>query len=553
MAESNPVLETIRGLTKNAVQSTASLAAAKTKVADDTSKLIAEQVDVVGQIGNARAIQEAAAVAGQFAAQEQATKIVSGARGFETLSKLLDETTRTANEVVGLTQTVRREQETRLIDDPFTWIKAAVDWDGNQEKLAGAVTQLQVTQQAAASVASQIGQVGQQSKALAQTISQVGAQAKYDEITLLAKAQQLGLAIEGAPRGLVGVEAAAQADDRTLALATSLAGFERAEQQFALAAEEADARRADRAASRLAKESEAEFEARMVATIQAGQKSRGILPESSQQIRDKIKAMGGVRDEYKDYYDKGEIFLRSGQAILGFSPAESAGLLAKDPTLLENLTPDQKKVADIIAEATKVLGDKAVRTKEGLDDDKSGVKTKRVIAEATNTLLARQAAFVGNNADNVFYIGNLGAYIGSSKTPGISTFQNYPLTKIALNAAVESGVSLADPSVVFNLAAESVKGGKLSSVQAAADLSNIYKRATAIHRASADFRRFGISLPPSAAQYKVKINGDIVDLTDFPSVANAMAKELRRQAFQAQPAEKRLLPQPMNVIPGGMR
>jgi hypothetical protein len=553
MAEPNPVIEQIRALAGNVVQSTASVAAAKTAGSKQITDLISEQVDLVRDVAASRQIQVSAERAGQMAAQDQAIQIVSGARGIETLGKLLGETTRVADEVVGLTQTVRKEQETRLIDDPITWIKAAVDWDNNQEKLRGAVGQLQVVQTAAQSVASQIGQVGEKSKALAKTITTAGIKAETDQIRLTAEGQAATLAIEGIKQNLVGVEAAANADDRLLQLATSIYGVERAEAQFQLALEEAERARNRDSIARKKDEDERQFEERMVATIQAGQRSRGVLEESPQQIRDKIKAMGGVRDEYKDYYDKGEIFLRSGQAILGYSPAESAAILARDPTLRENLNENQKRVADIISEATKVLGDKAVRTKEGLDDDKSGAKAKRVVAEKTNELIQRQLAFVGNNPDNPFYVGDLGSYIGSSKAPGVAAFQNYPVTKLVLNPAIESGISLSDPSVVFKMTFDAVRTGKITSIQAAADLTNIYTRASAINRASADFRRFGIALPPNAGQYKVKIEGEVVDLTNFPAVANLMAKQLRMQAFRDLPAQQRLVPQPMNVIPGGMR
>jgi hypothetical protein len=532
MAEPNPVIELIRGLTGNAVQSTGSLAAARTRAATQTTDLISEQVDLVRDVAAAKQIQVSAERSAQMAAQDQAIQIISGNRGMETLSKLLGETTRVADEVVGLTQTVRKEQETRLIDDPLTWIKAQVDWDNNQEKLQGAVSQLQVVQAAAQSVASQIGQVGEKSKALARTITQVGIQAENDQIRLTAEGQRANLAIEGIKLNLGGVEAAANADDRMLQLATSIYGVERAEAQFQLGLEAAERDRARDTAARRKDEDERQYNERVVATIQAGQRSRGVLPESAQAIKDKIRAMGGViKDDYKDLYDKGEIYLRSGQAILGYSPGESAAILSKDPTLLENLDANQRKVADVLAEATKVLGDKAVRTKEGLDDDKTGAKARRVVAEQTNQLIQQQLAFVGNNPDNPFYVGDLSAYIGSSKAPGVSTFQNYPITKLVLNPAIESGVSLADPSVVYKLALGAVKEGKITSIQAAADLTNIYTRAGAINRAATDWRRFGISLPPNAGQYKVKINGEVVNLTDFPSVANAMARQLRIDAF----------------------
>jgi hypothetical protein len=55
---------------------------------------------------------------------------------------------------------------------------------------------------------------------------------------------------------------------------------------------------------------------------------------------------------------------------------------------------------------------------------------------------------------------------------------------------------------------------------------------SAVHRASADFRKFAISLPPGGSQYKVKIDGEVVDVTDYQAVATAMARSLRSAELQ---------------------
>jgi len=124
-------------------------------------------------------------------------------------------------------------------------------------------------------------------------------------------------------------------------------------------------------------------------------------------------------------------------------------------------------------------------------------------------------------------VGDLTSYIGSSTSPGVSTFQKYPLVQKVLNPAIAANIPLADSSAVYKMALGSVQKGELSTVQAAADLTNIYRRASAIHRQGADFRKFAISLPADGAQYKVKIEGEVIDLTDFNQVARAMAKSLQ--------------------------
>lgn len=527
MAESNPVLDLIVQAGKNAVQSAASVAAAENAVATETKKLVAGAIETNKQIAANQQIITSAQRGGELAAQEQMLSIISGSKGIETLGALLNKSTQVASEVVARTDVVRKEQETRLIDDPLTWIKAQLDWDKNQEKLAGSVDQLRIVSSAAQQVANQISTVGQVSKATARTITQASMQAEIDNVALMASQQQRELLLKGLAANVQGVRAAAEADDKVLDVATRVGTFARQEQQFQLALEQEERLREQFSWSKGEKEDQKTFEDRTIAAINAGEAARGLPPSSPQEIRDVIRLNKGLSAEYAELYQNGRIALQSGQALISTNPGKVAAILQASPELVASLDENQKKVAGILKEAYAVLGDKTVRAKEGLDDDKSGAKAQRVVSAKVQELVTRQLNFIGNNPDNPFFVGDLSSYIGSSQNPGIAAFQSYPLTQKVLNPAIAANVALSDPAVPFKLALEAVRKGEISTAQAAADFSNIYRRVSAVHRQAADFRKFAISLPPEGSQYKVKIDGEVVDITNYQAVATLMSKSLR--------------------------
>lgn len=503
-------------------------------------EIISAAIVDVQKIGQAKTVEATARATGEMVAQDQARSIISQAQGFETLAGLLEKSTAVAKEVAVRTDVVRKEKETRLIDDPLTWIKSAVDWDNNEKKLIGAVDQLQTIHGAAQSIGNQIGVIGTQSRANAKVITDASIQAQADRLEAEASLQAAQLRLDGLKYNTQGVQAVAAASDRDLKLATDVANFGRAEAQYQLALEE-EARRREQfnwqreqaRAIRDEKISEKQFEERTVQYIQLGEAARGITPSSPQMIKDMIKLNKGLTQEYIDLYKNGEIASRTGQGIIAETPAKVLSILSRDPTLIAQLPEQQKKVAEILLNAQAVLGDKSVRAKEGLDDDKTGTKSSRVVTQAVQTQIQRALAYVGNNPDNVFYIGDPSSYIGSKESPGVSAFQRYPLTGIVFNPAIEAGIPLSDPTIPWKLTLEAVKAGKINSSQAAADFSQIYKRMSALHRAGVDFKKFAIALPPDGASYRVKIGGEIVDVTDFPAVARAMNAELARQAVRA--------------------
>lgn len=560
MAESTPILNLVLQKAEESRQASIALRDREVANAIAAEGIISKAVIDTEKVGQAKVVQETAKQTGQMIAQEQAVSAISQAQGFETLSSLLKQTTEVARRVQIETQAVREEQLASTGFSPFAALKLALDTSGNRTRLEQSISELQLVNTAAQNVGSQISQIGTQSRANAQTITAASIQASAEELSLQAQIQAAELRLKGLATNTQGVTAISAASDRDLALTTGVGNFARAEASFQLSLEEEQRRREQFSwqkeqanAAREEKLDARAFEERTIQYINIGEASRGLSPSSSQEIRDMIKLNKGLSAEYAELYQNGKITSQTGQAFISNSPAKVASVLSQNPTIFQQLDESQKKVAELILEASKIVGDKSLRLKEGLDDDKTGTKTARVITQAVQQSIQRQLSFVGNNSDNLFYIGDPSSYIGSKDSPGVSSFQKYTLTKKVFEPAIAAGVSLSDVSVPYKLSIDAIKRGEINSSQAAADFSNIYKRMSALHRAGADFKKFAISLPPDGATYKVKIDGEIIDVTDFVAVATAMNRSLARDAFNAQPPIKKFVPPALNVIPGGLR
>ena len=534
MAQPNPVLELISRLAEQSVQSARSVAAAETASAAEGKKLTQQAIDLTGKIGANEAITDQARRAGELQQQELISTAVTGARATDVLADTLAQMTAVQNSLSNNLNAIRALQEENTGFNPIKLISTAIQSIPYRRGVAVDSEQLQALSAGANQIASTITSVGAAAQAEAKKLSLAGQQAATDNIALTAQRQQALLALEGLRFNTQGVRAAAEADDKTLQVATQLGTFQRMEEQFQLALEQ-EARQREmfnwqkekETAIRNERLDEKAFEDRTIQYINLGEAARGLPASSPQEIRDMIRLNKGLSTEYAELYQNGRIAATTGQAVISTSPAKVASILAGSPELVASLDEQQKKVASLLLEATKVLGDKAVRQKEGLDDDKGGVKAQRIVGAQIQELVRRQLSFVGNNPDNPFYVGDLTSYIGSAASPGVAVFQKYPLVEKVLNPAIAANSPRADSSAVFKMALGSVQRGEITSVQAAADLTNIYRRASAIHRQGSDFRKFAISLPPDGGQYKVKIEGEIVDLTDFNQVARLMAKSLQ--------------------------
>ena len=222
---------------------------------------------------------------------------------------------------------------------------------------------------------------------------------------------------------------------------------------------------------------------------------------------------------------------QTGVSVIGTSPADTARILSASPQGL-NLPEERKKALALVTEAQAALAQARKLPASPLQDDKDGSKAAGFINGYVNDRVTRDLGFIGNNLDNPFHIGDLGSYIGTAANPGVLRFQSYPLVQRVLNPAIAANQSISDPNVVVGLAMAAVRKGDISSSQAAADITNIYRRANLLHRAAVGFDTLGIRTPEGGGGYRVKINGTVVDVTDFAAVARAMNKASSRESLK---------------------
>lgn len=542
----NPILEQITQQSTVARSKSVDFGLVEQSNAVKSETILAELERDQTKIGENQALVVRAQLTGQLQAQQIQQKAIDAAGGYDTLLALIGQTAQTAQKVSADVQQLTKEKTTRLVDDPLEWIKAQVDWNGTQKKVEAGVTELQVVSGAAQNLESRLTQVGQISKSMAQTITQASIEASADTVSKEAAIQAGRFRLEGLKANTAGIKAIAEMEDRELDSLYKEGAFRRGEEQFDLALREEERRRAEfKERIDLAKEAQIEkldarqMEERTIYFINLGEAARGQTPSTALEIRDHIRLNKGIGPEYAELYENGKIADKGGPNLISTSPGRTASVLARDPTLVANLPEQQKKVAELVLSARAALGQvKDPATLEALGKDKTGAAAAKIISEGVQTQVARQLSYVGNNPDNLFYIGDLSSYIGTSQSPGVAAFQKYPLTQQILNPAIKTGTSLADAGTVFGLAVAGVQANKIPLTQAAADLSQIYKRASALHRASADFRKFGITLPADGATYRVKINGEIVDLTKWQDVARAMNNQMAREAMNKAPNQR---------------
>jgi hypothetical protein len=540
MPSPDNLLEIIRNKAESARSANQELATTEAVNAVKAEGILAEIANLQTSMGQSQAIVTRAVQTANMQAQQANSKAIEAAGGFDTLYGFIAKTAQTGKEVAKLTDQVRSDQEVSWFTDPARRFRIMTDAEGTYRRLENGTQQLRTLHEVSTNLTNQLSQVGALARASAQTITATSIEASTSLIEQEAAIQARKAQLDGLKYNTAGVQAVAAASDKDLAYTFQLGNFTRQEQQYELALREEERRREQfnwmkekEIAARQEKIDEQQFEDRTVAYINLGEAARGLTPSTARQIKDHIKLNKGLGADYADLYIKGRAAATTGQAIVGNSPGESASIYARDPSLAETLPEQQRKIAALLKEATQVLGDKKVRITEGLDDDKTGAKALKAVSNKVQEEVGKQLRFVGNNPDNLFYIGDPSSYIGTATNPGVAAFQAYPLVQKVLNPAIAANVPLSDPTTVFNLTLSAIKRGDLSIAQAAADLSNVYRRMSALHRAGMDFRKFGILLPPDGGSYNVRFGTvGTVDATNYSKVADAIVKAMVRSRFQ---------------------
>jgi len=490
-------------------------------------------------IGRSQSIVVTATQTANMQAQKIANKAVEAAGGYEALYGMISEMANKNKTLQADLKTYQEEVISTSGFSPIGALKLGIDWSGNRSKVENGIQSLKLMEQASSAIEQRLNQVAQISRNAAQTITQASIEASADIVEREAVSQANIARLEGLKYNTAAIKAIAGMSDRDLDFVLKLNAAQNTEENQAFALREESRRREQfswqkeqQTAAVQEKLDNKQFAERTVYYINLAETARGMTPSSPQQVKDRMQLKGEAAKELEQLYLKGEYISRTGIPMIGSTPSESSSVLIRNPSLLETLPDERKKALEIIRAATAAVQVERANVASPLNDDKDGKKTREFIDRTAQTLVARQANFVGNNPDNIFFIGDPSSYIGSSRAPGVSSFQNYSLVQKILNPAIENNVPLSDPNIVFGLTIEAVRKGELSSSQAAAEFSNMYKRMSALHRAAVGFDTLGIPVSLNGMGYRVKIGREVVDITNFVEVATAMNREFSKNAYR---------------------
>jgi hypothetical protein len=536
MVEQTNLLELIRAQVPKVVKSVQNAGAVAVDNAAKAEAVVGGLEKTYEQAGRDQALVVQTAQIGALNAQQASRKALDAAGGFDALYSTIA-TLRTEQErLTPELERLRQENVDASGISPLAWIKRELDWNGTQAKVAGSINTIKNVSAVGQEIEQRVNAAGTIARATAETMTV----ASVEAASRVAQAEWAGRAaqarLEGLKYNTQSMEAIASAEDKTLEVLTRAQNFQRAEDQFQLALREEERRREQfnwqkesAAAARTEKLEGKALDDSFVYKLNLGRAARGLASLEGLEAKQALTLLRANNPDMVDLYRKGDVAATTGIGLIGYSPADTASVIAKNPQILQDLPPERRKALDIVVQAQRELA--LARGMKGSDlaDDKDGSKAAAFINAKVNEKVAQFSANVGNNFDNPFHLGDLTSYIGTAKDPVVAIFQTYPAVAKVLNPAIAGGVSLSDPNVVVGLVSAAVRKGEIPSSQAAADISNIYRRANLLHRRAVGFETLGISLPPAGAGYVARINGESVDVTDFVAVARAMNRQMLRE------------------------
>lgn len=544
MAEQTNLLELIRAQVPKVVQAVQNAGAVSVDNTMKAEGVVSGLEKTYEQAGRDQALVVQTAQIGALNAQQASRKALDAAGGldalYSTITTLRSEQQRLTPEL----EKLRQENVDASGLNILGIIKQRLDWNGTQAKVASSIDSIKAVSSAGQEIEQRVNAAGTIARNTAETMTV----ASVEAATRVAQAEWAGRAaqarLEALKYNTQSMEAIAGAEDKTLEVLTRAYNVDRAEQQFQLSLREEERRREQfnwqkesALAARTEKLEGKALDDSFVYKLNLGRAARGLAPLEGLEAKQALQLLKSNNPDMVDLYRKGDVAATTGIGLIGYSPADTASVIAKNPQILQDLPPERRKALDLVVAAQRELA--VARGAKGSDlaDDKDGTKAAAFINASVNAKVADFSSNVGNNFDNPFHIGDLTSYIGTAKDPGVAIFQSYPSVAKVLNPAISGGMSLSDPNVVVGLVQAAVRKGDLTSSQAAADISNIYRRANLLHRRAVGFETLGISLPSSGAGYVAKINGENVDVTDFTAVARAMNMQLLREAARGTPLD----------------
>jgi hypothetical protein len=555
MAEQMNLLELIRQQTPVAVRSTERAGSVNAMVAGQVSDSFRQSEATLRASAEDQALIVQTAHIGQLEAQKEAQRAYRDTGAQDALHKIITTMVAEIPALDEATQQMRTESIEASGFSPIAWIKQAFDVNGTQARAAGAANRINALSGAAQEIEQRVDSVGKLARSTAETITtaSIAASARVAKGDMDLRADQAyreSLKYNGQM-----VEAIAAADDKKLDIYIRARNLEAGEQRLDMERERMQYAREAALAAKEEKLTEQKESQQIAYYISLGRANRGLPAMDSLEVSTAIKLFRtGAAPELKELYDAGLETAASGRSRIAYSAARTAELVSKGQ--LQNL-PEGRQLALKAVEAAMVelaaaRGDPALSRNLRLEDDPKGVNAAKFINQRAAEIASGYGEFVGNNLDNPRHIGDLSSYIGTPEAPGVSSFQKYSLTKVALAPMIANGLRLSDVGQVMNQTMAAVRGGAIPMNQAAADFANIYARANQLRVAELGFDTLGIHAK-NTGSYKVNIGGQPVDVTDYNQVLRAMVRQQAMDMFRGAGGEKvseSLNPEPGSVLRG---
>lgn len=536
MAESVNLLEQIRAQVPVAIQAAKTAGASNVAAQTGIAKSQEASATILREAATDQALVVQTAELAGLNAQNAARRAYVDSGAQDALLSIIDKMVAEVPTLDAATEALRQEELAASGFNIISSIKFNTDWSGNRARAQGAANRITTLSAAAQKLDQAVSSVGQQSRHTAETITTatVAAKSRLAASALTLKALEADR--EVLRHNGLAVDAAANAEDRVLSLLATARNVQTNEERLDHERIRLRMQQDAMAQAKQEKLTEQQETQEISYYISLGNANRGGKPYTPSEVSTAVKLFKtGQSAELKDLYDAGRETATNGRSRLTYSAASAASLISRGQ--LVNVPEERQKALKIVErsmiELNTLLTDPKLKPKAGdlgLLDDPKGVNAAKFINRRSNELLTEYGNLIGNNADNPRNIGDLSSYIGTATSPGVSTFQNYPLTRVLLNPQIAAGVPLTDPSQVFKQTMAAVRGDKISMNQAASDFANIYQRANRIRLAELGFDTIGITAQNEGTYY-IEVAGKKVNAASYDEVLRAMVNEQAAKMF----------------------
>ena len=451
-----------------------------------------------------------------------------------------------------LLTTVQKERDVNPLTSPIEWIKAQVDWSGNQRKLNNTVEQLKLTDTRLGDVNKTLQESFQTTSKLDFGLTQATVEASARILAADAQMNAYRAQLDGFRHNTEEVTAIANGTKDRLNFLYQLNSALRQDEQYNLSVKEFQLRiekfnweKEQRGLEAAARQLKTTADELSVQYINASRASFGAVPMTAAEY--KVQKEIGLKPELQFHLINGQRILATGKASVGDTPAAAGEMLRQIPSNLPEIRAD---VARVIGRAEQLLNEQASKNSIQYGDTKENAPRRAAfVNKYVQDEINRQFSSVASGSGNLFDVGDVGNFIARVSAspvlapgtslgekvvePGIGTLYNLPLSQKLLLPMIKSGQEFSEPRILLGVTLEAMRKGTITSSEAVDGITTIYRTANAINQAQRTFNGFGIYPPAGGKAYNARIagSGEVVDLANPTTVGMYLNRQLAKTGW----------------------